>query len=82
MWTSRPPMVYWTSATVACLETVRDLAAAGVPVFFTIDAGPQVKALCLPEAADQVAQALGETPGVQRVLRSKLGEGARVLEAG
>ncbi len=82
MWTSRPPMVYWTSATVACLETVRDLAAGGVPVFFTIDAGPQVKALCLPEAADRVARALGETPGVQRILRSKLGEGARVLEAG
>ena len=82
MWTSRPPMVYWTSATVACLETIRDLAAGGVPVFFTIDAGPQVKALCLPEATETVAQALGETPGVKRILRSKLGEGARVLEAG
>ncbi len=82
MWTSRPPMVYWTSATVACLETVRRLAAAGVPVFFTIDAGPQVKAVCLPEAADTVAAELGETPGVRRVLRSGLGEGARVLEGG
>lgn len=82
MWTSRPPMVYWTSATVACLETVRDLAARGLPVFFTIDAGPQVKALCLSEAADTVAAALGETPGVRRILRSTLGEGARVVEAG
>ena len=81
MWASRPPVVYWTSATLACLETVRDLAAAGVPVFFTIDAGPQVKALCLPEAAEAVAAALGETPGVRRVLHSRLGAGARVVEA-
>lgn len=82
MWTSRPAIVYWNAATVACMETVHELQRAGVPVFFTIDAGPQVKAVCLPDAEARVAEALSSTPGVQRVMRSGLGEGARVLGSG
>lgn len=79
MWSSRPAIVYWKAATVACMETVRDLQETGVPVFFTIDAGPQVKAVCLPGAEDRVVEALTSTAGVQRVLASRLGDGARVL---
>ena len=46
MWGSRPPMVYWNATTLACMEAIRDLQSAGVAVFFTIDAGPQLKAVC------------------------------------
>jgi diphosphomevalonate decarboxylase len=81
MWTSRPPIVYWNSATVACVETVRELQHGGQAVFFTIDAGPQLKAICLPEAEAEVAAALAATRGVRRVMTSGLGEGARVLDA-
>lgn len=80
MWSSRPPMVYWTSSTIACMETVRALRDDGVPVFFTIDAGPQVKAVCEPAAADAVDAALSSTPGVLRTLRTPLGTGAHLLE--
>lgn len=80
MWSARPALVYWNSATVACLEAVRELQRSGVPVFFTMDAGPQVKAVCLPQAEDRVAQALSSTPGVRRVMKSGLGDGARVLD--
>jgi diphosphomevalonate decarboxylase len=79
MWASRPPIVYWNHVTLACMQTVRDLQADGVPVFFTIDAGPQLKAVCLPEAAAAVTTALQETAGVLRVLRSGLGAGARLV---
>lgn len=81
MWTSRPPIVYWNDATLSCMETVRALQAAGVPVFFTIDAGPQVKAVCLPEVAAEVAEALRRTAGVLRILQSPLGEGARTVDS-
>ncbi len=80
MWTARPAVVYWNDATIACMETVRELQRARVPVFFTIDAGAQVKAVCLPEAADAVHAALQRTPGVARVMTSGLGAAARVLE--
>ncbi len=81
MWTSKPPVVYWNNATLACMETVRALQAKGQPVFFTIDAGPQVKAICLPEATQTVRAALEQTEGVIRIMQSSLGAGARVLDS-
>lgn len=79
MWSSRPPIVYWNSATLSCLETIRSLQSTGHAVFFTIDAGPQVKAVCLPESAAAVMDALKATPGVLSLLQTKLGAGAKLL---
>jgi len=79
MWASRPPMVYWNSATMRCMQTMRQLQAEGCQVFFTIDAGPQVKAVCLPEDAEVVRKALSETPGVQEIMVSGLGPAARLV---
>jgi diphosphomevalonate decarboxylase len=81
MWASRPPVVYWNAATMRCLQTIRRLQGDGVPVFFTIDAGPQVKAVCLPDAADTVAAELRATPGVIDIMTSGLGSGARLEDA-
>lgn len=78
MLSTRPALLYWTPGTVACLHRIRELRRSGVPVFFTVDAGPQVKAVCLPSAAERVAAELAGLPGVLEVLRSPLGEGARL----
>ena len=75
---SLPPLVYWSGATVACMQRVRELRQSGVPVFFTIDAGPQLKAVCLPEAVGEVHAALAEVPGVLDVLDCHLGSGAQL----
>jgi len=75
---TRPPMIYWSPATLACMQTIMEMRAQGVPVFFTVDAGPQVKAVCLPEATDQVRSALTGVPGVLRTLDCTLGQGAWV----
>ncbi len=80
MWASRPPMVYWNSATMRCMQTVRRLQAEGCRVFFTIDAGPQIKAVCLPEDAGVVSQALAKTPGVLKIMTSGLGPAARLVD--
>jgi diphosphomevalonate decarboxylase len=80
MLSARPGLVYWNGATVECMRRIRELRAHGVPVFFTIDAGPQVKAVCEPEAIDQVTHELVAIEGVREVLVSGLGEGARVVD--
>ncbi|MCH7829460.1 MAG: diphosphomevalonate decarboxylase [Proteobacteria bacterium] len=80
MWASRPPIVYWKAATMRCLQTVRRLQGEGRSVFFTIDAGPQVKAVCLPEDTEVVREALSTTPGVKQVMTSGLGAGARLVK--
>jgi diphosphomevalonate decarboxylase len=73
-----PPLLYWNGATVECLNAVRSLRADGVPVFFTIDAGPQVKAIFLPGERARVEAALRSVPGVLDVLASRLGAGAEL----
>lgn len=75
----KPGLIYWNGATVNCLAVIRDLRAQGIPVFFTVDAGPQVKAVSEPGAIQQVAGILRQIPGVLEVMTSRLGPGARVL---
>jgi diphosphomevalonate decarboxylase len=81
MWGSRPPMIYWNSATIACMQTVRDLQSQGIPVFFTIDAGPQLKAICAAEHEELVRAAMAATAGVVDVMVSGVGMGARLASA-
>lgn len=80
MISSRPPLLYWSAATVACMQRIAELRHAGVPVFFSIDAGPQVKAICTPAAEAEVAAALTAEPGVLRVVASPLGDAARLAD--
>ena len=80
MWTSRPPVVYWNRGTLACMEAIRDLQSAGQAVFFTMDAGPQVKAICQPDNEALVMKTLGEVDGVEAIMNSGLGSGACLLD--
>lgn len=79
MMASQPGLLYWNGTTVECLHGIRQLRRQGVPVFFTVDAGPQVKAVCPAEAAGRVIEKLGEIPGVVSLLDVGLGQGARVI---
>lgn len=81
MLSTRPGLVYWNAATVDCIHRIREMRRTGTAVFFTIDAGPQVKAVCLPEHAEAVASALRDIHGVEEALVSGLGAGARIIEA-
>ena len=78
MMTTRPPLMYWSPVTLACMQKIMELRADGVPVFFTVDAGPQVKAVCEPGALADVVNALHDIPGVIRVIAGALGDGASV----
>ncbi len=76
---ARPPLIYWNAATLACLRAVGELRRSAVPVFFTIDAGPQLKAVCAPGAAARVRETLAAIPGVVDVLVSGLGPGVEAV---
>lgn len=74
---SRPPLNYWNGTTIECMQAIRGLQAEGAEVFFTIDAGPQLKAVCQPRDEERVRDVLAATPGVRQVMVSGLGEGAK-----
>ena len=76
---ARPPLLYWLGATVECVHRIWALRSEGVRGYVTIDAGPQVKVLCEPADAPKIAAALGDVPGVERVLTCVPGAGAEVV---
>jgi len=76
MLSTRPGLLYWNAATVASMHAVRTLRSNGVEVYFTIDAGPQVKAICQPADSERVAATLAQVPGVLETRRSGLGPAA------
>ena len=73
MWTTRPSVIYWNEASLNCMHAIREMQKTGEAVFFTMDAGPQIKAVCLPENEAKIAQRLSEIKGVVCVMKSKLG---------
>ena len=76
---AQPALVYWNGVTLECMHAVAALRRAGVPVCFTIDAGPQVKAVCEPEVAALVRRELEAVPGVVETLLTGLGPGIEIL---
>ena len=79
MLSSVPSLLYWNAATLSCLQVIRQLQADGHELFFTSDAGPQVKAICTPESAALVQAQLRSVPGVKQVHNVGLGARARVV---
>lgn len=79
MMTSQPPLLYWLPGTLSVLREVTAWRAAGIPVCFTIDAGPNVHVLTVSDWADVVMQRLLELEGVMTVLSAPAGGAAEVL---
>jgi diphosphomevalonate decarboxylase len=82
MMTSTPPLLYWQPATLSVILAVQDWRKNGLPVCYTIDAGPNVHVLCLSSVASQVVEWLGGIPGVESVLTSRPGGPAKLLDEG
>ncbi len=78
MLTTLPTILYWQPTTVALMHRVWELRRDGIPGWFTIDAGPNVKVLTDAVHATQLAEALGAVEGVERVLICAPGPGAEV----
>ncbi|XOV87535.1 MAG: diphosphomevalonate decarboxylase [Pseudomonadota bacterium] len=80
MMTSHPAILYWNGATMEVIQAISAMRRVGIPAFFTIDAGPQVKIVCSPESADQVAGEVAGIAGVSRLIRTRLGGEPQVSE--
>jgi diphosphomevalonate decarboxylase len=78
--TSSPPVLYWEPGTLAVMQEVVTWRSEGLPVAYTIDAGPNVHVICLAEAAEETRQRLESTPGVEQVLVATPGGPARVVD--
>ncbi|HTM46142.1 MAG TPA: diphosphomevalonate decarboxylase [Polyangiaceae bacterium] len=76
---AEPGIVYLQPETLHVMKHVRQLRDQGMPIFFTMDAGPHVKALTLPEHAAEAERELARLPQVLRVIPSSVGPDAHVV---
>jgi len=79
MMTSVPPLLYWEPGTLSVMHQVTAWREAGLPVCYTIDAGPNVHVLCLSSVLETVQKGLQSTAGVKDVLVAKPGAGVQIL---
>jgi diphosphomevalonate decarboxylase len=79
MMSNRPPLLYWQAPTVALIHAVQRLRSEGAECCFTIDAGSSVVVLCEPQDARAVADELAAVAGIEEVLQTHVGSGARLV---
>jgi diphosphomevalonate decarboxylase len=73
MMTSQPALFYWQAATLTVLQAVREARRQGLPVCYTVDAGPNVHVITEPARAEQVTALLRSLQGVREVLVARVG---------
>ncbi|HBY93973.1 MAG TPA: diphosphomevalonate decarboxylase, partial [Chloroflexi bacterium] len=75
MMSSTPPLFYWAPATITLIKATQHWRTAGLPVYFTIDAGPNVHLICEAPAAPAVERELRALPEVLDVIVAAPGPG-------
>jgi diphosphomevalonate decarboxylase len=80
MMTSRPPIYYWLPGTVQVIRQVQDWRAAGLEVYFTLDAGPNVHLICQASDQAEVERRLRNIETVLEVIISGPGPGTHLIE--
>lgn len=79
MLTSTPTLLYWQPATLAVMEAVQSWRKGGLPVCYTIDAGPNVHVLCTMDAYKEVEARIQDLSMGEKILVAHPG-GPAVLE--
>lgn len=75
-----PPFTYLEPDTLDAMQFVRNLRKEGIPCYFTMDAGPNVKILCRYSDAERIREKAAARYGDEICVLSKPGDGLSVIE--
>jgi len=76
---SKPPLSYWEPESVFVMQEVRRLRDEGIPCYFTMDAGPNVKILCRLSDSKRIKEKLLENFKEEQIIISGPGPGPSIL---
>jgi diphosphomevalonate decarboxylase len=80
MMTGAPSLLYWRPATVEIIQAVRQWRREDdLPVYFTIDAGPNVHLICEQSNVQEVERRLAGLTSIQSILTSRPGHEPQLL---
>ncbi|MFX0115192.1 MAG: diphosphomevalonate decarboxylase [Candidatus Hodarchaeota archaeon] len=80
MMTSFPPLLYWNGVSIDIMHKIHELRLQeDLQCYFTLDAGPNVHIITLPEEAEAVKQRLQEEiDGIKQIIVGYTGKGAEL----
>jgi diphosphomevalonate decarboxylase len=81
MMTSKPPLFYWEPASLRLMKLIPEWRRLGLPVCYTLDAGPNVHVISPAGQAGAVAAQLKQVEGVLDVLNAPVGPAAHLVES-
>ncbi|MBN2046852.1 MAG: diphosphomevalonate decarboxylase [Anaerolineaceae bacterium] len=76
MQTSTPPLFYWEPLSVKLMKLIPEWRKKGIPVCYTLDAGPNVHVITERAHAENLKRSLLSISGVEDVLTSGVGGAA------
>lgn len=79
MMTTSPAIIYWNEKTVELIHAIMNWRDEGLESYFTIDAGPQIKIICLAKDVAEIARRV-KALGVDTVMECRPGDGARLID--
>lgn len=77
---AHPPFTYWSPDSLKAMQAVRDLRNQGIPCYFTMDAGPNVKVLVQKDHLDKVKTTFSDLFSSQQVISAFAGPGMTIIE--
>lgn len=80
MITTTPSIIYWTPATMEILHSVMSWREEGLECYFTMDAGPNVKVICLQKDEEEINKKLLVLEGVKKTIVCKPGDKAKLSD--
>lgn len=81
MQTQIPPLFYWSDKTKEIMDAVRIWRKQGLPVYFTVDAGPNVHVICEGKEEQKVIKAMEAIKGIQSIIVNKPARGAHMVDS-
>lgn len=75
-----PPFTYWSDQSLKAMQVIRQIRKDGLPCYFTMDAGPNVKALCQKKQVSQIKDKLAEHFAPEQLIVAYAGNGIELIE--
>ncbi len=81
MMTSNPPLFFWEPDSLQLIKEVPHWRKSGLPVCYTLDAGPNVHLITLSEYTDEIKQKISGITNAHNFLTATPGKGARACDS-
>ncbi|UZE93224.1 MAG: diphosphomevalonate decarboxylase [Candidatus Nealsonbacteria bacterium] len=80
MLTTIPAIIYWNKTTIEIIHSVIKWRNEGLECYFTIDAGPQVKIICLKKDVAEIIERCKKIEDIKDIIVTKPGEDVRITQ--